>query len=47
MEASGIVGMTFGIIGMSFGIMSWELVGKLRKEFDDLKKNLEDFGALK
>ncbi len=47
MEASGIIGMTFGIIGMSFGIMSWELIGRLRKEFDDLKKNLEDSGVLK
>ncbi len=47
MEAFGIIGMTFGIKGMTFGIMSWNLIAGLRKEFEDLKKNLEDSGVLK
>ncbi len=34
----------FGIVGMTFGI--WGLIAKLRKEFEDLKKNLEDSGVL-
>ncbi len=37
----------FGIIGMTFGIIAWGLVAKLRKEFEDLKKNLENSGVLK
>ena len=37
----------FGIIGTSFGIIAWGLIAKLRKEFEDLKKNLEDSGVLK
>ena len=37
----------FGIIGTSFGIIAWSLIAKLRKEFEDLKKNLEDSGVLK
>ena len=37
----------FGIIGTSFGIINWILIAKLRKEFEDLKKNLEDSGVLK
>ena len=38
---------TFGIIGMTFGIIAWGLISKLRKDFDDLKKSLEDAGVLK
>ena len=41
------IGFVFGMIGMSFGIIAWGLVGSLRKEFEDLKKNLEDSGVLK
>ena len=37
----------FGIIGTNFGIIVWGLIAKLRKEFEDLKKNLEDSGVLK
>jgi hypothetical protein len=37
----------FGIIGMTFGIIAWGLIAKLRKEFEDLKKNLEDSGVLR
>ena len=32
---------------MMFGVISWGLIGKLRKEFGELKKNLEDSGVLK
>ena len=41
------VGMSTGVIGMSFAIIAWSLIGNLRKEFEDLKKNLEDSGVLK
>jgi len=37
----------FGIIGMTFGIIAWGLIAKLRKDFDDLKKDLADAGVLK
>ena len=47
MEAFGIIGMTFGMTGMTFGIISWGLIASLRKEFEDLKKNLENSGVLK
>ena len=40
MEAIGIVGLTFAII-------AWGLIGTLRKEFNELKKELEDTGVLK
>ncbi len=36
----------FGMIGMTFGIIAWGLIAKLRKEFEDLKKDLEDSGVL-
>ncbi len=32
---------------MMFGIIAWGLIAKLRKEFEDLKKNLEESGVLK
>jgi len=34
-------------MGMMFGIIAWGLIAKLRKEFEDLKKNLEESGVLK
>ena len=37
----------FGIIGMTFGIIAWGLIANLRKEFEALKKSLEDSGTLK
>ena len=46
MEAFGVIGFSTGAIGMSFGIIAWGLIGNLRKEFEDLKKNLEDSGVL-
>ncbi len=36
----------FGIMGMTFGLVSWGLIASLRKEFEELKKNLEDSGVL-
>ena len=36
----------FGMAGIAFGIIAWGLTAKLRKEFEDLKKNLEDSGVL-
>ena len=47
MEVFGIIGMSFGIMGMGLAANSWILVDSLRKEFEDLKKNLEDSGVLK
>ncbi len=41
------IGFVFGMLGMSLAIIAWGLVGCLRKEFEDLKKNLEDSGVLK
>ena len=40
------IGFVFGMTGMSFAIIAWGLVGNLRKEFEDLKKNLEDSGVM-
>ena len=36
-----------GMTGLSFAIIAWGLLGSLRKEFEDLKKSLEDSGVLK
>ena len=36
----------FGIIGMTFAIIAWGLIANLRKEFEELKKNLKDSGVL-
>ena len=41
------MGFIFGLSGMSLAIIALGLVGNLRKEFEDLKKNLEDSGVLK
>ena len=41
------IGFVFGMLGMSLAIIGWGLVGNLRNEFEDLKKNLEDSGILK
>ena len=40
------MGFIFGLSGMSFAIIAWGLTASLRKEFEDLKKNLEDSGVL-
>ncbi len=44
METTGFI---FGMAGMSFAIIAWGLIARLRKEFEELKKNLEDSGVLK
>ena len=41
------MGFIFGMTGMSFGIIAWGLIGNLRKEFEDLKKSLQDNDVLK
>ena len=41
------LGFVFGMTGMSFGIIAWGLVANLRKEFEDLKKSLQDNGVVK
>ena len=43
----GMVGFVFGLMGLSFAIIAWGQVGNLRKEFEALKKNLENSGVLK
>ena len=35
-----------GVVGVVFGIIAWGLVGSLRKDFEALKKTLEDSGVL-
>ena len=40
------MGFTFGMSGMSFAIIAWSLIASLRKEFEELKKNLNDSGVL-
>ena len=41
------IGFVFGLSGLSFALIAWEKIAKLRKEFEDLKKNIEDSGVLK
>lgn len=41
------MGFIFGMFGMSFGIIAVGKIASLKKEFEDLKKNLEDSGVLK
>ena len=41
------VGFIFGLSGLSFAIIAWGQISSLRKEFEDLKRNLEDSGVLK
>lgn len=43
MEALGYI---FGMAGLSFAIMAWGQVSSLKKEFDELKKTLEEQGVL-
>jgi hypothetical protein len=40
------LGFIFGLAGLSFAIIAWGLIATLRKEFEELKKNLEDSGVL-
>ncbi|MCB0282598.1 MAG: hypothetical protein H6627_14085 [Calditrichae bacterium] len=40
MEAMGLLGFIFGMSAMSFAIIAWTQIAALRKEFEELKKNL-------
>ena len=44
MESMGFI---FGMSGIPFAIIAWGQIAVLRKEFEDLKKNLKDSGVLK
>ena len=41
------IGFVFGLSGLSFALIAWERIAKLRKEFENFKKNIEDSGVLK
>ena len=41
------VGFIFGLSGLSFAIIAWGQISSLRKEFEDLKRTLEDSSVLK
>ena len=41
------IGFVFGLSGLSFALIAWERIAKLRKEFEDMKKKIEDSGVLK
>ncbi len=41
------MGFTFGMCGMIFAIIAWGQIASLKKEFEDLKTNLEGSGVLK
>ena len=47
MDAFGLMGFISGMSGLSFAIIAWGQISSLRKEFEDLKRNLEDSGVLK
>jgi hypothetical protein len=36
----------FGLIGMAMAMSALGLIAKLKKEFEELKKNLKDSGVL-
>ncbi len=42
-----VLGFIFGLAGLSFAIIAWLQIDSLKKEFDELKKDLGDSGALK
>ena len=43
----GLMGFCLGSTGVSFAIISWGQITSLRKEFESMKKRLEDSGVLK
>jgi hypothetical protein len=47
MEGMSVIGFIFGLSGMSLAIIAWTQIASLRKEFEELKKCLEDSGDLK
>ena len=46
MESMGILGFVFGLSGLSFALIAQEKITSLKKDFNHLKKNLEDSGTL-
>ncbi len=42
-----MIGLVFGLSGLSFALIAWQCLAKLRKEFVNFKKNIEDSGVLK
>ena len=38
----GVLGFIFGSGAMFFGIVDWFKISAIRKEFEDLKKNIEN-----
>jgi len=47
MEAFGVIGFCTGVFGTTLGLIAFLLLIKLGKEFEHLKKNLQDSGVLK
>ena len=47
MDTFGLLGFVFGSCGFTFAIIARGQICSLQKEFEDLKKNLEDSGVLK
>ncbi len=40
------VGFIFGMSGLAFALIAWERIVSLKKEFEELKKNLKDSDIL-
>ena len=47
MDTFGLLGFIFGLSGLSYAIIARGQIASLQKEFEDLKKNLENSGVLK
>lgn len=47
MDTFSIIGFVFGLSGLSFAMIVQEKMTKLNKEFEILKKDLEDSGVIK
>ena len=41
------IGFIFGSAGLTFALIAWEKLNSLRKEFESLKKELEETGTIK
>ena len=46
MDVSGTIGVGLGASGLTFAIIAWGQIAELRKEFEALKKSLEDSGVI-
>lgn len=47
MDTFSIIGFVFGLSGLSFAMIVQEKLTKLNKEFETLKKDLEDSNVIK